>query len=431
MQRTDVVGRPAEAEILATLTVPERLEAIDRAALMDPSADAAFDRFTRLASLLVSAESALFSVVDGRRQFFKSAAGVMAEPGAPRETPLSHSFCRLVVATGKPLVVTSAPDDVRVADNRAIPDLGVVAYLGAPVTLAGGFCLGSLCVLDSEPRQWTLRDQQVLAELAELIATEVMLRLEVDARRVVELELEQARDEALAAARAKSEFLTNMSHELLTPMNAIIGFAGLLGSTQVSDEQRDWAYTIERAGTHLHALLADMLDFARLNAGTLRMQAEPVSLVDLLGGAVQLCQPTASGKGLTLSHRIADGLPATVLGDSPRLRQVIVNVLSNAVKFTSTGGVTAVLDGAPRPDGGWALELAITDTGIGIAPEMQERLFQRFSQADGSLARRNGGTGLGLAISRKLAEQMGGTLTVESTVGVGSTFRFGWVAAAA
>jgi len=419
--------RPPEAEILAVINEPGRVAVLGRTGLMDSATESAFDRFTRLASKLINADIALFSVVDGQRQFFKSATGALAAADALRQTPLSHSFCRIVVATGQPLVVTDATSDPRVADNGAVADLGVIAYLGAPVTLAGGFCLGSLCVLDSVPREWTPRDQEVLAELAELVVTEVTLRLEIQERKDAQEQLEQARDAALAASRTKSEFLTNMSHELRTPMNAIIGFSGLLGVSVESEEHRDWANTIEGAGTHLLALLSSILDLAKLEAGPIEFEAAPVQLAELLRDAVRLCEGTATGKGLVLTHRVTDGLPTAVFGDAVRLRQILVNLLGNAIKFTAQGGVSVTLD-AVRDDDRWALDLAVTDTGIGIAPEVMDRLFQKFVQADGSIARRYGGTGLGLAISRQLAEQMGGTLTAESDLGAGSTFRFRWTA---
>lgn len=385
----------------------ERLDALDRYAILDTSPEEAFDDVARLASAICGAPIALISLIDTTRQWFKARVGL-----GVTETSRESSFCAHAIAQDEVFLVPDALTDPRFADSPLVTGEPYVRfYAGAPLTTPGGVKLGTLCVIDHEPR--TLTGAQLSALRA--LSRQVIVQLEL--RRMI---LERSAAE-LAVERMKKEFISTVSHELRTPLTSIRGSLSLLASGvmgELPEEARPLVTVAERNSVRLMGLINDILDFDKLQSGRMKMDVRPVSLEDVLRRAIDHVAPAARQEGLEIELHCAD---TTVMADAARLLQVVVNLLSNAVKYSDRGGIIGVA--AAEVEEGW-VKVRVDDRGRGIAPELQIKLFGRFQRADSSDSRTKPGTGLGLSICKAIIEQHGGTIGVDSREGEGSTFWF-------
>ncbi len=345
-------------------------------------------------------------IQSGAISFPVSFASHMSEQQLPAEGSVVHlnGICVTQVndlgqVSGFRLIVQGF-QDIRILENatwwtvrRAINLLGI---LGAAVALA----LAWIFILKRRVRQQTTVISQKLAEE------------------------ESLKNAAQLASRAKSEFLANMSHEIRTPMNAIVGFTDLLLDTPLNDEQRDYLQTVQFSSHSLTRILNDVLDFSKIEAGRLEFENVSFSISECAARVLQLIIPDAHRKGLTTALDVDHSVCDRVVGDPYRLHQILLNLLSNALKFTERGTISLVILSVGHGEGWSELQFSILDTGIGVPPESQQRIFESFSQADGSMTRKYGGSGLGLAICARLVALHNGRIWVESEPGVGSRFHF-------
>ena len=308
--------------------------------------------------------------------------------GRPREELLATTFALPVEIQGD---IASLADGTRVHDQKIAAPAGArwIAWREVSVRVDGG------SEVQSVGRDMTDR---VTAEHA----------------------LADARDQAEAASRAKSRFLAMVSHEIRTPLNGILGMADLLGDTPLSPEQTTYLNAMKTSGDTLLSFIEEMLDLAKIEAGRLDLEARPFALAAFVEEAVELLGPRAQAKGLEICCYVDERLPARVIGDAARLRQVLFNLAGNAIKFCELGGVSIIVEPDAQPD---TIAISVRDTGIGISAQDQARIFLEFEQADGGSTRKFGGTGLGLTISKRIVERMTGAIAVESAPGEGSTFR--------
>ena len=396
-----------------------RIAALSRYQVLDTASELAFDEVVALVAAICQVPIAAISLVDTDRQWFKAVVGVDI-----KETPRSVSFCQWTVALGELFVVADAREDERFADSPFVTGAPHVRfYAGAPLVTPEGLVIGSLCAIGRAPRSLTAQQRDALGVLARHVVG--MLELASRTRELHEAAsaLEIQRRAADAAGQAKTAFLANMSHELRTPMSGVISATELLLGTTLDPWQRDDILTIQKSARGLVAILNDVLDLARIESGRVTLESAPVDLRVLVKDVVAMLRAAAVAKNVTLEAFFEADVPRAVSGDALRLRQVMVNLVGNALKFTDRGCVSVHVKMAARPDAlPGALEISVMDTGIGIAADKRAAIFEKFVQAETTTSRRYGGTGLGLAIVRDLVQAMGGTIRVEDTRGGGSTF---------
>jgi len=396
----------------------ERVEALKALAILDTPREIAFDRIARLAAAVMRTPVALISLVDEDRQWFKSCVGVDLE-SSPREI----AFCAHAIMGDDILVVLDATKDPRFRDNPFVTgEAHLRFYAGAPLVTRDKFRIGTLCVLDSEPRtEVTTRELALMNDLAVMAVKEIEGRhLVRHANDVLSQQLAVAEAQASAGETAKANLMAMLSHELRTPLHAIIGFSEVLSAQTMgplgNPEYKEYAEQIRQSGVHLLGLVGTLLNFASCERGEIALNDDTVDPGQIVAHCVGLMSERARTAQVELASESVPGVPK-LLADRNQVIQMLLNLIGNAIKFNRQGGTVKV--SANYLEG--RVVLTVTDTGIGMAPELLEKSRGAFDQLEAGLARSYEGIGLGLPLTERLIELHGGSLELKSAEGQGTT----------
>ena len=390
------------------LPIPEnedkRLKKLDFYAILDTIPEETFDDLTRLASDILKVPIALISLLDKDRQWFKSRVGLEVE-----QTSRSISFCQYAIIDNDIFEIKDALQDIRFKDNPLVKgDPNIRFYAGVPLTDDEGYNIGTLCLIDRKPRILTDKERDSLRRLSRTVIRLIQYRKE-------KLELEMI-------SQLKDDFLSNMSHEIRTPMHAIMGFSNLLSESFLSIEQRKNVNIITMASANLLNILNNILFVSKLESGRLKLDIRSINLEKAMKQITELHQVNADAKGIKLILKYDYDIPECVMGDITRITQVFGNLISNAIKFTEAGSITFSGESKSISENQALILFQVSDTGIGIPRDNLEMIFERFIQAEMHAMKKYEGAGLGLGIAKELSELMGGSISVKSTVGQGTTF---------
>lgn len=373
-----------------------------------------FDKITHLASRLLGAPVSLLTVIDdpSDRQLFKSAAGLPDELREPRSTPLSHSFCKHVRDSGSLLHLVDAREHPLHMHNPAIDAFGIISYLGVPFHGERGKPQGALCCIDHRPREWTEQEVKLLKQLASIADDQFYLDIAVRDRARAKLLAEKA-------ALTRESFLSHANHEVRTPLSAIFGAARLLKATSVDDKTKSLVEAIERNTSRLQALTEDLVRIAEMDTATAAITVESFDLVEVIEDVLARNRDAAHAKGIALTSNCRTIDNMIFLFDVAILTNVVDQLVSNAIQFTDVGEVRVTLGTTPKVE---AVTIRVSDTGVGMGPDLQARLFDEFEGYDPRTAREGGGTGLGMSIIKREIELLGGTISVSGDRGAGTHF---------